>query len=251
MSSDRYHNKVDNFAQAERFLDFSEPNTIYIIQIMQRKKDISTLDKQRKMLKVIYISSVEEYNDCKQEIRDMCALQSARAYLVLNKRITGDKFALDMIGWVSTYAKNKQYDKLHTVYHKAIGQDQDVYYWLLDIDSEEAYEKAMLYINSHPKKGDKKEQSLHIDVQDIFTTFSGYHIIVKPFNPCDYYKHMNCSLSQLKQSKDHEEDGEEKEYTETGGGEIIKYANMLLYGVKKTDVETIPTFGHFEVSAST
>jgi hypothetical protein len=59
--------KIDNFEIIKQLLNFTDPKTMYIIQIIQRKKDLPELNKSSKMIHCYYIRSMQQFDEVKQK----------------------------------------------------------------------------------------------------------------------------------------------------------------------------------------
>jgi hypothetical protein len=78
--------KTDNFDIISSFLDFSEPEKFYLLNIIQRKKDIPSLDKSTRLIKTYGIDSIDALYRNKQEITGLCEYFGARAAIYINRR---------------------------------------------------------------------------------------------------------------------------------------------------------------------
>lgn len=77
---------VDNFELIRTLLKFESKDDFYFIQILQRPKDNPEIGASNRLVKSYYIRSLEYFNSKKNEIKQVCELYKARAYIHLTKR---------------------------------------------------------------------------------------------------------------------------------------------------------------------
>ena len=76
---------VDNFEKIKRLLQFDDTGDLfYFIQIMQRKKDGEDIKKNNRIIMNYYITSLDYLNDREDEIKTLCKIYNARAYIGIN-----------------------------------------------------------------------------------------------------------------------------------------------------------------------
>lgn len=163
----------DNFDTIRDFLNFDNINTLYFINIFQRRKDIPGLSKHAKLIKSYYIRSLSDFDKYKDSIIENCKLNQARAYIELNAKDT-QKVALYAMKKTAELIYNGDYDVVKNVYNDSCGNSKCIgqKLWMIDIDSKE--------INTINKV---KEQllSLESEIRLILDTKNGVHIICTPF----------------------------------------------------------------------
>jgi hypothetical protein len=161
-----------------------------MLQILHRSKDGKTPyepeDKKisQQTVKTYYISS-PEYLDYKMaEIRDLCEMFNARAYINLNKK-SWRQISLKSLGILAGIIEKAdnnpdEWRGVKTIIDSACGQtgacDKNKT-WVLDIDTKEEKELTLvkgLIGMCEPLDTEK--------VVDVLPTIHGYHIISKPFN---------------------------------------------------------------------
>lgn len=181
---------VNNFEQIKTLLSFESEDEFYHLQILKRKKDCNEQDKGKnnsaRTIKTYCINNIEYFNSKEQEIKNLCELFKARAYINLNKK-SYMKSAYEMNIEIATRIRNKQFDHIYRAYDTVIGKSEvniDEKRWIIDIDNIEfidnisnsllKLEPYFLAINNCDPIGDK--------IITLVPTVSGVHIITKPFN---------------------------------------------------------------------
>ena len=80
---------VDNFDLIREHLVFNSPDEFYFVQIIQRKKDGNEglhVRNGYRLIRSYYIYSLEDFDNLKGRIKELCESNNARAYINLNVR---------------------------------------------------------------------------------------------------------------------------------------------------------------------
>ena len=80
---------TDNFDRVIKFMEFSNPDDFYFLQIIQRKKDGNETGRGNngaRLIKAYYIRSTQHLLEKKNKIIELCKNNNARAYITVNKR---------------------------------------------------------------------------------------------------------------------------------------------------------------------
>lgn len=77
---------VDNFDLIKSLLKFESKDDFYYLQIIQRSKDNLDIGANNRLVRSYCIRSLEYFEGKKKEIKQMCSIFKARAYIHLNKR---------------------------------------------------------------------------------------------------------------------------------------------------------------------
>ena len=124
--------EVDNFEAIKKLMKFENPgDTLYFIQIKKRDKDNPGQKSQFQAamhLKEYYIRSLDELNRAEQEIKTLCANESARAYIWLNARSSAvvDKYAeRNRRAWSNNPYLLKKYGRKYSALAAAKSLDTD------------------------------------------------------------------------------------------------------------------------------
>lgn len=83
---------VDNFELIRTLLKFKSKDDFYFIQILHRSKDNPEIGDNNRLVKSYYIRSLGHFDSKKNEIKQVCKLYKARAYIHLTKRSYKDVF---------------------------------------------------------------------------------------------------------------------------------------------------------------
>lgn len=166
---------IDNFDVISNFLSF-ELNNFYFIQIIKRRKDNPSMDKAQSIKDRFYIYSKEDLFNLKNKIIELCTYHNARAYININPRNT-EKIALECLKLIANYIALKDFNAVKNAYISACGQY--------------AFQKNFWFVDLDEKDLDKKEKIIHYLVSNFVCEVpskTGTHIVVKPFNPTEFYK---------------------------------------------------------------
>ena len=168
---------VDNFKLISDFITFDSEDDFYFMQIMQRAKENPDIGCNNKIIKTYYIRSKKYLNEHESEIKSLCDLFNARAYIHLTKR----SFKKTCLLTLNTIAANLLSDTVrgtYKAYNHACGiqYDTKTKKWIIDIDSKDTNEviRVKNIIHECMPVGDK----VLLEVP----TKNGIHLITTPFN---------------------------------------------------------------------
>jgi len=185
---------IDNTEQIKKLIAGCQPGEFYMLQILHRAKDGKTPYEpegktiSQQTVKTYYISS-PEYLDYKMtEIRDMCEMFNARAYINLNKK-SWRQISLKSLGILAGIIEKAdgnpdEWRGVKTIIDSACGQtgacDKNKT-WVVDVDTKETIELETIknVIDQCEPLGDEK-------VVATIPTLHGYHLITKPFNKAKF-----------------------------------------------------------------
>lgn len=176
---------INNFEQIRGFLDFSNPDTYYFIQILKRRKDNPDMDKDMSVIDDIFIYSVEQFDRMEKEIIKTCIDYNARAYFRVNKR-SMKKTALQMLKRVTDLIISENYKAVKSAFSSVSGEfhADDDKKWIVDIDNfdkskmGESLRALSIYQNLEELQKESKREPL----MEVVPTKNGVHIITRPFN---------------------------------------------------------------------
>ena len=188
---------TDNFNLIEPLLDFSDADSYYFVQVLQRKKDakkdskVNGTNNNSRLIKAYYVKSKEYLDFVKPEIIELCHIFNARAGINLNKR-SWEKTALQHLKLVTDNLINKNYDKIYKSYSSAAGKfsHDNNKKWIVDIDKEDLpfLDVIKLALRScEPNIGGSKV------IMEI-PSKTGVHLITSPFNREYFPKILNQLL---------------------------------------------------------
>lgn len=176
---------INNFEQIRGFLDFSNPDTYYFIQILKRRKDNPDMDKDMSVIDDIFIYSVEQFDRMEDKIIKTCISHNARAYFRVNKR-SMKKTALQMLKRVTDLIISENYKAVKSAFSSVSGEfhADDDKKWIVDIDNfdkskmGESLRALAIYQNLEELQKESKREPL----MEVVPTKNGVHIITRPFN---------------------------------------------------------------------
>lgn len=173
---------VDNFNLIQNMLRFDSPSDFYFIQVIQRKKEVSEIGRNNRLVKSYSVFSLDKYLLYQNEIKTLCNVFSARAYIHLNRRNIRN-VALDSLVEMSRWIQCEQYGSISKVYNTCCGRANSIdKSWVVDIDSTDfgVVEKIKMAIALIQPEGEKTIL--------IVPTKNGCHLITKPFNVQEFKK---------------------------------------------------------------
>lgn len=174
---------VDNFRLFERVLNFKSDDEFYFVQVLVRKKDGNSGpgingDNKNRLIKFYRIRSIQELQQLEHEIKGICNLCNARAYIHPTKR-SFSEVADEYLRVSTDVYLSKDYKGLIGSYSTACGKSfiKSDKKFIIDLDGEDvkkANEIADFIDNECKPDG--------IKLQYIVPTVHGMHFITKPFD---------------------------------------------------------------------
>lgn len=76
----------DNFDILKDFMDFSDPDKFYLVQVVQRLKDNPGMKQSDRIIKHYMIPSLEKLERVREEMETLCNVFNARIYMYINRR---------------------------------------------------------------------------------------------------------------------------------------------------------------------
>ena len=194
---------IDNLKLIKPLLNFEKEGDFYMLYVFKRKKDQST-DKSNhqsvRTIKSYCIESIQHLEDRYDEIKQLCEMFKARAYIHINKQNHKD-VGMQMIVDIVNRIQSGQINQKH-VFDSVVGQvKMKEKRWIVDIDTkdESVIDGVINTIDQckpikfsaivHTYKGDGTiEKSLDIVTKVIkkIPTKSGYHLITERFDVMEF-----------------------------------------------------------------
>lgn len=174
---------VDNFDKTIKFMNFSNSDDFYFLQIIQRKKDGNETGRGNngaRLIKAYYIKSAQHLLEKKNKIIELCRNNNARAYMAINKRsffkvACGCQQALArLIMEGSTHQAPRIWDHVCGELPALSGKNL---YRLIDVDEPDKLSEIVEVIKS--VRGNEERDNR---IKEIFPTQQGYHIITSKFD---------------------------------------------------------------------
>ena len=170
---------VDNFGIVYPLLDTSDKDDFYHVQIIRRGKDHPNLPSANRTIISYYVSSLSPLSKYEYEIKTMCEIFKARAYINLARRSFKDvtiKTVKSLVTRISDGDYKKPYKAWNTVCG-ALKSKKDTC-WVIDMDGyvigcPEASEIEN-FVNSLTPIGDKIKYRI--------PTKTGHHLITSGFH---------------------------------------------------------------------
>jgi hypothetical protein len=177
---------IDNLHQIKSLLNFENEGDFYMLYILKRKKD-QTTDKSNhqsvRTIKTYCVESVEYLEKRYEEIKELCEMFKARAYIHVQKQSHHD-VSLNMLVALAERIRNGQPCQQH-LFDSVVGQLKTLEKrWIIDIDGISIdgfahvpfYQEMRRYISELQNKTGKEVEMTFI------RTRAGFHIIASPFN---------------------------------------------------------------------
>jgi hypothetical protein len=177
---------IDNLNLIKPLLNFDDEDDFYMLYVFKRKKDQSTDNANHQSVRTIRsycIKSVEQLDERYDEIKMLCEVFKARAYMHIQKQSHKD-VSLDMMVTLAERIKCGQH-KQQGLFDTVVGQMKTYEKrWIVDIDTKDAGELAgiMLYIDALCRPEGNK-------IESFLPTKNGFHLITKRFDVQEFKKH--------------------------------------------------------------
>lgn len=175
---------IDNINLIKPLLNFSDEGDFYMLYILLRKKDQVT-DKANhqsvRTIKSYCIESMDHLEKRYDEIKQLCELFKARAYIHVQKQNHFD-VSLEMMVTLAQKIRDGQHNQKN-LFDSVVGQLKTLEKrWVVDIDDVDLYElkPIMSFIDGIRPEGEK--------IEAIIPTRSGYHLITKRFDVMEFKK---------------------------------------------------------------
>ena len=186
---------IDNIQQIKSLLHYEEPGDFYMLYVFKRKKDQPEGERDNhqsvRTIKTYCIESIDHLDRRYDEIKQMCEMFKARAYIHVQKQNHKD-VSLEMMMSLAQRIKNGQPNQ-KGLFDSVVGQIKtQEKRWIVDIDTKDEQElkkvkdfiyylEPMVFINSD--KGEIEDK-----VEAIVPTKNGFHLITKKFNVMEFAK---------------------------------------------------------------
>lgn len=176
---------INNIELIKPLLNFTEDGDFYMLYVMKRKKDQPDGEKDNhqsvRTIKTYCIDSLEYLNKRYDEIKMLCEVFKARAYIHVQKQNHKD-VSLDMLSLLATRIKNGV-NKQRGLFDTVVGQlKTNEKRWIVDIDTKDWMINLAVseFINELRPVGNK--------VETIIPTKNGFHLITKKFDVLEFNK---------------------------------------------------------------
>ncbi len=178
---------IDNINVIKTLLNFEKEGDFYMLYVFKRKKDQPEGERDNhqsvRTIKTYCVDSIQYLEKRYDEIKQLCEMFNARAYIHVQKQNHSD-VSLDMMMSLAERIKNGVHNQ-KGLFDSVVGQIKtNEKRWVIDIDnvSIDSFNHDSYYISMREYINElqlevKKEQGM-----TFIKTKSGIHIITQPFN---------------------------------------------------------------------
>jgi hypothetical protein len=174
---------IDNIDVVKSLLNFTEPGDFYMLYVFKRKKDQPEGERDNhqsvRTIKTYCVDSLEHLDRRYDEIKQLCEMFKARAYIHVQKQNHRD-VSLDMLSTLAERIKNGAQNQ-KGLFDSVVGQIKtQEKRWIVDIDTKDKkflrdITMDLMYILP---LGDK--------VEKVVPTKNGFHLITQKFNVMEF-----------------------------------------------------------------
>ena len=180
---------IDNIEQIKRLLNFTDEGDFYMLYVLKRKKDQPEGERDNhqsvRTIKSYCVNSVEYLEKRYDEIKQLCEMFKARAYIHVQKQNHKD-VSLNMMVALAQRIQDGNH-KQQGLFDSVVGQlKTHEKRWIVDIDTKSlSVRNRIINIieNIKPMGVDSK-------IEEIIQTKNGVHLITKKFDILEFNKKM-------------------------------------------------------------
>ena len=178
---------IDNLEIIKPLFNFTDAGDFYMLYVFKRKKDQPEDEKDNhqsvRTIKTYCIESIDHLERRYDEIKQLCEMFKARAYIHVQKQNHFD-VSLNMMVELAQRIQNGQHNQ-KGLFDSVVGQIKtQEKRWIIDVDTkdEQALLKIMRLVNSVRPEGNK--------IYETIPTKNGYHLITGRFDVMEFKKYM-------------------------------------------------------------
>ena len=176
---------IDNIKEIKELLNFSDKNDFYMLYVFKRKKDQPEGERDNhqsvRTIKTYCIDSVEHLDKRYDEIKQLCEMFKARAYIHVQKQNHND-VSLDMLALLAERIKNGVKNQ-KGLFDSVVGQIKtQEKRWIIDIDTKDKQFLRDVAMNL------MAIQPIGNKVEKVIKTKNGFHLITCKFNVMEFKK---------------------------------------------------------------
>ncbi len=182
---------INNIELVKGLLNFSEKGDFYMLYVFKRKKDQPEDERDNhqsvRTIKTYCIESIEHLDRRYDEIKQLCEMFKARAYIHVQKQ-NHFNVSLSMMVDLAQRIQNGQHNQ-KGLFDSVVGQIKtQEKRWIVDLDTTDENEVVRMtkVINATRPEGDK--------IECIIPTKNGYHFITSRFDVLQFknvYPHVD------------------------------------------------------------
>ena len=180
-------NNIDNINTIKRLLNFENEGDFYMLYVFKRKKDQPEGERDNhqsvRTIKTYCVDSVEYLEKRYDEIKQLCEMFRARAYIHVQKQNHKD-VSLNMMVALAQRIQDGNL-KQKGLFDSVVGQlKTHEKRWIVDIDnvSTDSFAHAEYYTSMRKYINELQEDAGKDKSMTFVKTKSGFHIITQPFN---------------------------------------------------------------------
>jgi hypothetical protein len=178
---------IDNINTIKRLLNFENEGDFYMLYVFKRKKDQPEGERDNhqsvRTIKTYCIDSIEYLEKRYDEIKQLCEMFKARAYIHVQKQNHKD-VSLNMMVALAQRIQDGNLKQQH-LFDSVVGQlKTHEKRWIIDIDnvSNDSFAHAEYYTSMREYINELQEEAGKDKSMTFVKTKSGFHIITQPFN---------------------------------------------------------------------
>lgn len=178
---------IDNIEIIKSLLSYSEPGDFYMLYVFKRKKDQPESERDNhqsvRTIKTYCIESIDHLERRYSEIKQLCEMFKARAYIHVQKQNHRD-VSLNMMVALAERIRNGQ-ENQKGLFDSVVGQIKtQEKRWIVDIDTKDKSEMFAItdFINHECRPDDFNK------VKAVIPTKNGYHLITERFDVMEFAK---------------------------------------------------------------
>jgi hypothetical protein len=181
---------IDNINLIKPLLNFENEGDFYMLYVFKRKKDQPEGERDNhqsvRTIKTYCISSIEYLDKRYDEIKMLCEVFKARAYIHVAKQNHKD-VSLEMLIELANRIKNGAPHTQQNLFDSVVGQIKTYErLWIVDIDTkDEITVHRIVHIIDTSIRPDGHK------IEACIPTKNGYHLITKRFDVMEFRKHMS------------------------------------------------------------
>jgi hypothetical protein len=180
-------NNLDNINTIKRLLNFENEGDFYMLYVFKRKKDQPEGERDNhqsvRTIKTYCVDSIEYLEKRYDEIKQLCEMFKARAYIHVQKQNHKD-VSLNMMVALAQRIQDGNLKQQH-LFDSVVGQlKTHEKRWIIDIDdvSMDSFAHAEYYTSMREYINELQEEAGKDKSMAFVKTKSGFHIITQPFN---------------------------------------------------------------------
>lgn len=184
---------IDNLELIKNLLHFNSPDDFYHLSIIKRNKDNPSMDRHDIVIRTYYITSVEKLEYLYPDIKSICKLFNARAYINLNIK-SFRKATLMCLKELANRIADNDFNRPYHIFDSVVGQLSSAGVenkrWIVDWDynpkvSLEENDRIFRTVLNNIREV-KYPDNRDTRILSIIPTPNGKHIITRPFNVFEF-----------------------------------------------------------------